>query len=280
MDVVSELLTCPICNTVFSSPVTLACGHSFCKGCVDTTDSGKCECCGIFYTYSSLNVSLVLNSLAAQAVKHTQLPSALPTTEVQKCNALINRADISYSVCIQSLLSVRRASVHKASIDDIIVTYIGQHATEILCSTHMGTVLDTSVAILATLNGKPDAWVDSVKLFSSRFRSLIRARIAQYCAIGNSALEDQLVYVVSLLMQQWVSWHPDVFVNDFNTVSQTIIMMFHPDHEKRTFEIGEFMEWFKELSSNQCIGVHLWDHVATLMKKLQMHLAPHLCFKI
>lgn len=36
-----KLLTCPICNQIFYKPITLFCGHTFCRGCLITRPQSK-----------------------------------------------------------------------------------------------------------------------------------------------------------------------------------------------------------------------------------------------
>ncbi|XP_039656393.1 nuclear factor 7, brain-like [Perca fluviatilis] len=40
----SEDLTCPVCLTIFTDPVTLLCGHSFCRGCITAVLSTQPQC--------------------------------------------------------------------------------------------------------------------------------------------------------------------------------------------------------------------------------------------
>ncbi|XP_063910969.1 LON peptidase N-terminal domain and RING finger protein 1 [Zophobas morio] len=39
------LFNCPICRNVLKGPVTVECGHTFCKDCLDRTDSESCGLC-------------------------------------------------------------------------------------------------------------------------------------------------------------------------------------------------------------------------------------------
>ncbi|XP_068589990.1 nuclear factor 7, ovary-like [Cebidichthys violaceus] len=41
----SEDLTCPVCQTIFADPVTLLCGHSFCRDCIAGGPSPQCPQC-------------------------------------------------------------------------------------------------------------------------------------------------------------------------------------------------------------------------------------------
>ena len=45
-DSISDLLLCTICQDVFSDPMRVSCGHSFCKKCLEDwyTSSRKSEC--------------------------------------------------------------------------------------------------------------------------------------------------------------------------------------------------------------------------------------------
>ena len=42
---ICDLLTCPICKDIFYDPVTLICQHSFCKYCLNQSNSKRCPMC-------------------------------------------------------------------------------------------------------------------------------------------------------------------------------------------------------------------------------------------
>nr|XP_020472892.1 nuclear factor 7, ovary-like isoform X2 [Monopterus albus] len=67
----SEHLTCPICLTIFSDPVNLLCGHSFCRQCITATLSSqrRCPLCQTAVPGESncLPTSHILKSLAEKA---------------------------------------------------------------------------------------------------------------------------------------------------------------------------------------------------------------------
>lgn len=60
-----EHLTCIICYELFENPVTLSCGHSFCKVCINhhLMNNSKCPLCGCFCTSSNLQTNITLKSL-------------------------------------------------------------------------------------------------------------------------------------------------------------------------------------------------------------------------
>lgn len=41
-----QVLTCTLCRRLFTDPVTLTCGHSFCKGCIDAYNCDNWHCPG------------------------------------------------------------------------------------------------------------------------------------------------------------------------------------------------------------------------------------------
>ncbi|KAM6930068.1 zinc-binding protein A33-like [Lycodopsis pacificus] len=61
----SEDLTCPVCRTVFADPVTLLCGHSFCRECIAGRPSPQCpQCETAVPTLCGLPTSVTLKRLA------------------------------------------------------------------------------------------------------------------------------------------------------------------------------------------------------------------------
>ncbi|XP_014895453.1 nuclear factor 7, ovary-like [Poecilia latipinna] len=67
----SEELTCSVCLTIFTDPVNLPCGHSFCRQCISEVLATQqhCPMCGtaVALEAASLPTSLVLKSLAEKA---------------------------------------------------------------------------------------------------------------------------------------------------------------------------------------------------------------------
>ncbi|XP_059188445.1 uncharacterized protein LOC131971150 [Centropristis striata] len=69
--VYSEDLTCPICLTIFTDPVTLLCGHSFCRGCITDVLSSQHQCpqcrTSVATEGTCLPTSYILKNLAEKA---------------------------------------------------------------------------------------------------------------------------------------------------------------------------------------------------------------------
>ncbi|XP_024147804.1 E3 ubiquitin-protein ligase TRIM38 [Oryzias melastigma] len=64
----SEDLTCSVCLSLFTEPVTLLCGHSFCRECITTFLSSQ-QCCpqcrsDVSMEKTSLTTNHALKSLA------------------------------------------------------------------------------------------------------------------------------------------------------------------------------------------------------------------------
>lgn len=82
----SEDLTCSICLTIFTDPVTLLCGHSFCRTCITDVLNTQQQCpqCRTAVRTESLPTSHILKSLAEKAkeAEKTKKESRSETAEV------------------------------------------------------------------------------------------------------------------------------------------------------------------------------------------------------
>ena len=60
-------LTCSVCQDIFTDPVSLTCGHSFCRECVTgSPEQRACPCCQAVYA-ANLTTNLTLKKLANTA---------------------------------------------------------------------------------------------------------------------------------------------------------------------------------------------------------------------
>ncbi|XP_078138323.1 E3 ubiquitin-protein ligase TRIM39-like [Centroberyx gerrardi] len=76
-----EQFLCSICLDVFTDPVSIPCGHSFCKNCItqhwDISVQCQCPMCKeVFNTRPELHVSSLLSEIAAQFRKSAQMKAS------------------------------------------------------------------------------------------------------------------------------------------------------------------------------------------------------------
>lgn len=61
-----ELLECPACSRTFNAPVTLKCGHTFCKGCLSSKRQKACKVCRLRYKVTP-NINICLHHVVELA---------------------------------------------------------------------------------------------------------------------------------------------------------------------------------------------------------------------
>ena len=59
----NNILQCGICSGILCDPVTVPCGHSFCKLCLEKQEAKKCEHCGEPFAFSSLKANVILQGI-------------------------------------------------------------------------------------------------------------------------------------------------------------------------------------------------------------------------
>ncbi|XP_039665733.1 E3 ubiquitin/ISG15 ligase TRIM25-like [Perca fluviatilis] len=79
---------CSICRDVFTDPVTIPCGHNFCKTCItehwDTNDQYLCPMCKkVFDTKPELHVNTSLSEMVAQFRQSAQQKASSSSSEQQ-----------------------------------------------------------------------------------------------------------------------------------------------------------------------------------------------------
>ena len=58
-----DVLQCGICSGILCDPVTVPCGHTFCKLCLEKQEKKKCEQCGEPFTFASLKANVILQDI-------------------------------------------------------------------------------------------------------------------------------------------------------------------------------------------------------------------------
>ncbi|XP_039664163.1 E3 ubiquitin-protein ligase TRIM21-like [Perca fluviatilis] len=79
---------CSICLDVFTDPVTILCGHNFCKNCINehwnTNDQYLCPMCNkVFNTKPELHVNTLLSEMVAQFRQSAQQKASSSSSEQQ-----------------------------------------------------------------------------------------------------------------------------------------------------------------------------------------------------
>eukprot|EP00062_Callorhinchus_milii_P027266 gi/632990357/ref/XP_007884131.1/ PREDICTED: nuclear factor 7, brain-like [Callorhinchus milii] len=77
----TEEITCPICLDFFTDPVSLDCGHNFCRSCItlswEKQETNRCAVCQETFPEKSLRVNRALASLAEKARKFSLTPTQM-----------------------------------------------------------------------------------------------------------------------------------------------------------------------------------------------------------
>lgn len=60
-------LQCGICTGVLCDPVTVPCGHSFCKLCLEKQETKKCVHCAETFAFHSLKANVILQDILAKS---------------------------------------------------------------------------------------------------------------------------------------------------------------------------------------------------------------------
>lgn len=58
-----DVLLCGICTGILYDPITVPCGHSFCKLCLEKQEANKCERCDSLFPYSPFKTNVILQDV-------------------------------------------------------------------------------------------------------------------------------------------------------------------------------------------------------------------------
>ncbi|TNJ28815.1 RING-type zinc-finger domain-containing protein [Giardia muris] len=107
-----ELLACPACKQTFSAPITLKCGHTFCRGCLDRGRRRKrCQICSFAYRITP-NINICLHHIVELA-----LPLGQKYTFDSEAMSFELRTDESYT-----LPTIERRVRRPRSVQRIIIS--------------------------------------------------------------------------------------------------------------------------------------------------------------
>ncbi|XP_056464996.1 E3 ubiquitin-protein ligase TRIM39-like [Gadus chalcogrammus] len=118
-----ENFSCSICLDVFSSPVSTACGHNFCRICITKFWDGqvkyKCPVCNkLFNTRPDLQVNTFLSELAAQ-IRTTVLVKEQPCVEPAEvpCDVCTGTQQKAVKSCLMCFTSYCQTQLGKTVTD-------------------------------------------------------------------------------------------------------------------------------------------------------------------
>ncbi|XP_071126094.1 LON peptidase N-terminal domain and RING finger protein 1-like isoform X2 [Mytilus edulis] len=99
------LFTCLICRGLLKEPVTIPCGHTYCRSCLEKGQSKSCKNCGVVHYY--LNVSRLKTNFLISRVVQQWFPSECRAADLKsKGNTFMERhkferAIVSYSEALE-----------------------------------------------------------------------------------------------------------------------------------------------------------------------------------
>ncbi|XP_060921884.1 E3 ubiquitin-protein ligase TRIM21-like [Labrus mixtus] len=108
---------CSICLDVFNDPVTIPCGHNFCKNCItehwNTSDQYKCPLCNkVFNTRPELHVNTFISEMVGQFRDKAQQEASSSSSELQEskpgevlCDVCTGTKQKALKSCLDCLVS-------------------------------------------------------------------------------------------------------------------------------------------------------------------------------
>ncbi|XP_068584581.1 E3 ubiquitin-protein ligase TRIM21-like [Cebidichthys violaceus] len=133
MSAASCLLTedqflCSICLDVFTDPVTIPCGHNFCKTCItehwDINVPYQCpNCKKLFYTRPELQVNTFISEMAAQFRQSAQQKASSSSSEQQAAKP----GEVPCDVCTGTKLKALKSCL--VCLDSYCETHLEPHLT-------------------------------------------------------------------------------------------------------------------------------------------------------
>lgn len=150
MDSSKESLHCPVCQDVFTDPVTLPCGHDFCLSCIqtvwETDDSNEvplfCPECRVLL---APDLTLEINaSLQAKVMDKTSTPTAAPCRKSKistiNCDHCIETPSVAVRTCLtcDASLCQAHALLHqqRSALREHTVVEVTEDPLSLKCREH------------------------------------------------------------------------------------------------------------------------------------------------
>ncbi|XP_068585192.1 E3 ubiquitin-protein ligase TRIM21-like [Cebidichthys violaceus] len=140
MSAASCLLTedqflCSICQDVFTDPVTIPCGHNFCKACItkhwNINVPYQCPNCNkLFYTRPELRVNTFISEMAAQFRQSVQQKASSSSSEQQAAKP----GEVPCDVCTGTKLKALKSCL--VCLDSYCETHLEPHLTRLGLKRH------------------------------------------------------------------------------------------------------------------------------------------------
>ncbi|XP_068102492.1 uncharacterized protein [Hyperolius riggenbachi] len=140
MATVAEELNCSICLSLYTEPVSLRCGHNFCRGCIEavlTTQDGtgvySCPECREEYSQRPL---LEKNRKLSNIVESFSSTEPEQKTEIY-CTYCVDSLVLASKTCLQCETSMceKHLKAHNRSVDHVLIEPTKSFA-DIKCPTH------------------------------------------------------------------------------------------------------------------------------------------------
>lgn len=157
MEANEESLKCPVCQDVFTDPVTLPCGHNFCLSCIRTvweTDGSNdvplfCpECQVLFASDLTLETNTNLQTKAKDITADKTTPAEMQTTAPNKeskfstinCDHCIEAPSVAIRTCLtcDASLCQAHALLHqqKSALREHTVVEVTKDPLSLKCRDH------------------------------------------------------------------------------------------------------------------------------------------------
>ncbi|XP_059191732.1 E3 ubiquitin-protein ligase TRIM21-like isoform X2 [Centropristis striata] len=119
---------CSICLDVFTDPVTIPCGHNFCKTCItkhwDINVPYQCpNCKKVFYTRPELQVNTFISEMAAQFRQSAQQKASSSSSSEQQ----VSEPEVPCDVCTGTKLKALKSCL--VCLESYCETHLQRHLT-------------------------------------------------------------------------------------------------------------------------------------------------------